>query len=302
MKSKKTVLLRCLIAAFAFVLILNTSCYKRGDDFVLAHTQKVNEYVDSLKRQSLAETFADLLNNQQYFYPGYHPEAEGAPREMEELLSSRGFLKVLQQFGELPKDQAVETIQVFREKAFKEFRDSLEQSISRAADPLLWESETVEPIPTPNIMGAKYMVCAVMLLSARIGEYKMLIDQIETMESLADSYVERVREYSPSEPGWDAISRSIASLENDCILSIIMYALKQKESDEEIDVPLDQKIIPLFRWDADVTHYDVLVQRGLKSIAPQDAVESFTVYAFRKNVEDQQWQQVIATLKEKLSM
>jgi hypothetical protein len=150
-------------------------------------------------------------------------------------------------------------------------------------------------------MGAKYMVCATMLLAARIGEYKMLTDQIEAMESLANSYIERVREYNPPDPDGDAISRSIASLEEDCILSILMYALKQKDIDLETDVPLDQRIIPLFRWDAELTYYDVLVQRGLKSVAPQDAVESFTVYAFSKNVDDQQKKHVIATLKERLS-
>jgi len=139
-----------------------------------------------------------------------------------------------------------------------------------------------------------------MLLAARIGENKMLIDQIETMKRLADSYVERVREYNPPEPDWDAISRSIASLEDDCILSVLMYALKQKETGLE-DVPLDQKIIPLFRWDAEITYYDVLWQRGLKNMDSQDAVESFIVYAFPKNIEDQQKKHVLATLKERLS-
>ena len=301
MKSKRTVLWCCLIVALAFVLILCSFLGKQGDDFARVHSQKVDEYVASLKGQSLEETFAGLLDNQQYFYPGYHPEDGGAPREMEELLSSRGFLKVFQQFGELPKEQAAEKIRLFRERAFRDFSNSLEQSVARAADPLLWESETVEPIPTPNVMGAKYMVCATMLLTARIGEYKMLIDQIDTMESLADSYVERVREYNPPESGGDAISRSIASLEDDCILSVLMYALKQKDIDLETDVPLDQKVIPLFRWDAELTYYDVLVQRGLKNIALQNAVESFIVHAFSKNVDDQQKKHVIATLKERLS-
>jgi len=301
MKGKRTVLWCCLITALAFVLILYTFWDKQEDDFVLVHTQKVSEYVASLRGQSLEETFFGLLDNQQYFYPGYHPEAEGAPREMEELLSSRGFLKVFQQFGELPKEQAAEKIHLFRDRAFKEFSDSLEQSVARAADPLLWDSETMEPVPTPNVMGAKYMVCATMLLVARIGEYKMLLDQIEAMETLANSYVERVRKYNPPEPGWDAISRSIASLEDDCILSVLIYALKQKGTDLETDVPLDQKIVPLFRWDAELTYYDVLAQRGFKNIAPQDAVESFTVYAFQKDVEDQQRRHIIATLKERLS-
>ena len=301
MKNKRIVLGGCLIATLAFILILYIFGGKKEDNFVVVHKQKISEHVASLKEQSLEETFAELLENQQYFYPGYHPEIEGAPREMEELLSSRGFLKVFQQFGELSQEQAAEKVHLFYERAFHELNDSLEKSVERAADPLLWESATVEPIPTPNIMGAKYMVCTTMLLAARIGEYKMLIDQIEAMQSLADSYVERVREYNPPEPDWDTISRSLASLEDECILSVLMCALKQKETDWEPDVLLDQKIIPLFRWDAELTYYDVLVQRGLRKIASQDAVELFTVYEFHKNVEDQKKKHVLAILKERLS-
>ena len=291
----------CPVVALAFVLVFCVSCRMEGNIFVAEQTKRVAEHVALLKGQSLAETFVALLDNEQYFYPGYHPEAEGAPREMEELLSSRGFLKVLQQFGELPKEQAAEKILVFRERSLSEFENALEKSAARAADPLMWNSETMEPIPTPNIMGAKYMAGATMLLAARIGEHEMLIDMIKTMQSLADSHIERVREFNASEPGWDSIYRAVVSLEDDFILSVLMYALWQKGAESGINIPLDQKTIPLFRWDAELTYYDVLAQRGLKRINTQDAIELFAVYAFPKNVGDQQKRQVISSLKERLS-
>jgi hypothetical protein len=222
-------------------------------------------------------------------------------------------LKVFQQFSELPREQALEKLHQFSERAIKEFEDSLERSIVRnvaqkenllKGNPLLSPSELFSLTGThgPSIMGAKYMACVTMLLAARTGEYKLLLTQIDTMQSLIDAYIK--------EGGY---SRPVASLEDDCIFTILMYALEQKEGKLDVDffpfaikqegdgIPnsftLTRETIPLFRWNAYVTHYDC----GMSN--PDDMIEQIAVYRSHVpiSVGDTQMQLIIDTLKERLS-
>jgi hypothetical protein len=71
----------------------------------------------------------------------------------------------------------------------------------------------------------------------------------------------------------------------------------------EIDIPdtVKQRVIPLYRWDADLTRSDFMVRHGGRSPSSDDLAEHFTVYVFRFRVDDQQKKAVIDTLKERLS-
>jgi len=263
------------------------------------HEQRIKDRIELLKKQSLDETFAELSESQQYHYPGYHPSSDVAPRDIEKILSTRSFLKVFQQFGALPKEQATEKLNVFCEEAIRKFNEALEISLWRNANPAL---EHPAPI---SIVAAKYMVCSSLLLAARAGEYQLLINQIDEMQPLIDSYVEKKKAYRPPEPSWEQVSRKIASLEDDAVLTVLMYALQRAGKDTNIPFEgnVKQKTIPLFRWDAALTHYDFEAIRQLKKLDPKDAVEHFVVYEFANydRFDNQKKKLIIDTLKERLS-
>ena len=272
----------------------------RAEQFIALHEERVNERIESLKKQSLDESFAGLLDDQQYSSPGYHPEIKGAPVDMETLLSSRVFLKVLQQFGELPRRQAIEKLHEFCKRAIKEFDDALIACILRYEDPPSAPPESV------SALGAKYMVCTTMLLAAQLGEHRVLVNQIDEMERLIDAYVDHVRKSEFFPPFVVQIAPSTGALETDCVLSVILYASKRAGIDLKAEIPLDAlvlKTIPLFRWDAEATYYDFLPLRGYQKLDTNDAVEQFDVYEFPQfgSFDDQNKKSLIDTLKERLS-
>lgn len=276
------------------------------EDILATHERRIKDRIEMLKKQSLDETFVYLLEDPQYFYPGYHPQAEG-PRDMERILSTRGFLKVFQQFDALPRKQAVKKLHEFCKRAIKEFEDSLDNALWQSANPSQAKLETM------NIMGAKYTVCVSMLLAARVGDHQLLLNQIEEMQPLVDSYVDKAK--VNCSPEFAAIMqknplfvdehlRSGTTLDGDCILTVLMYALIRAGIDASIPFEVNVKLrtIPLCRWDAPLTNYDFEVIRG-KELAPQDVVEQFDVYYFSGDaVIDPQRRKIITdTLKERLS-
>ena len=250
------------------------------EDYVERQDELINEEVEKLKKQSLDETFAYLLDDQQYYYPGYQSEVAFVPEDMERILSARGFLKVFQQFEKLPKEQATKKLYEFCERAIKEFEYSLENALWQGANP------TLEHHSPKTIRSAKYTVCVSMLLAARMGEHKLLLDQIGKMEPLSETYVNTAKINFPydnlSDTLIDKLLRGSTYLDDDCILTVLMYAIKRAGIKLESGVLPEifkQKSIPLCRWDAKLTYYDRLVQRQLATLDPKDVVEEFIVYA-----------------------
>jgi hypothetical protein len=225
---------------------------------------------------------------------------------MDRLLSSRGFLKAFQQFGELPQEQAKEKLHEFSEKAIEVFGKTLEIALWRNANPTLESPD--KPI---SLVAAKYMVCTTMLLAARAGDRELLLNQITGMQSLIDAYVESVKEYRPPDPAlpvlaWSDVMRRIPSLDDDAILTVLMYALKQAGIDLRANIPYGafaKKTIPLFRWDAEAIYHDFLPQIGLQEIDTQHAIEHYVVYEFPSNLlfDSQKRKQILNALKEHLS-
>ena len=216
------------------------------DPVVVVQHPEVQKRVDLLQEQTLDESFAELLESQQYYSPGYHPAARGVPRELETLLSARSFLKVFQQFLELPEKQAYEKLTQFSERAIAEYEAMLE--FMRLVNSGAYDQD-IFPDPAKRFYypgNAKEMLCATMLLAARIGESECLLHLMDRMETLVDSYAERDGiEHNlhlvPSVPG------SIL-LEDDCLFSVLIYALKQTGDNREADIPdtIIRKTIPLF--------------------------------------------------------
>jgi len=96
-------------------------------------------------------------------------------------------------------------------------------------------------------------------------------------------------------------------LEDDCVLTILMYALKRAGQDAGIpfEKTFEKKVIPLCRWDAALTYYDFEVWRGGVKLDPKDVIEQFDVYEFPMELffsdPDGQKKKIINALKERLT-
>ena len=249
----------------------------QADVLVDIHTERVQERIDLLKNQTLEESFDELLESQQYFYPGGKRSDRIDPQEMETLLSTRTFLKVFQQFGELPREQALEKLPWFCESVIETFGDALDEALPR--------SGIRPPLGTPmkSLREIKFKVCTSMLLAARLGENELLFNQIDMMQSLIDEYIARAMDCGTDISINVRVSAllNLLSLDDDCILTVLMYALKQKDALGEIEIPdtIKQYTYPLYRWDSEATFFDFLVDRGMQELDINDSVENFTVYA-----------------------
>ena len=250
----------------------------RMSEILPVHENRIKERIDLLRQQSLEESFVELLSGQQYFYPGYSDGTGswgGRGTNMETLLSTRTFLKVLQEFDALSPEQAIEKLYVFSERAMEEF-----ETHPRRAKPML---------------------CTAMLLAARMGEHKLLIDQIDEMQRIADINLDRMKKSGGNVAIFAMVAPHTMSLDDSCILTVLMHALNQadKNADNPFEEPFVQKVIPLYRWDAPLTHYDFTARR-VRPPDPQDLVEPLVVYYFPSGyISDSADTQNPATLKKK---
>ena len=155
------------------------------------------------------------------------------------------------------------------------------------------------------------MVYSTMLLVASLGEKTLLVNLIDEAQRVVDASLNRINENDNYPADFKAFLRFVVSLEDDCMLSILIYALERAGGDLEkeglFDTSiLDRKIIPLFRWDAEWTHYDHHVVSRQISLDPNDAVELLAVYEFPRlakadSPERQKRKIILDTLKEHLS-
>jgi hypothetical protein len=250
-----------------------------------------------------------LLDNDQYSYPGYHPAADGVPEDIEKLLSTRSSLKVLQQFDVLPREQAIKKLHEFSQKAIKDFRTSLEnvRIVTDKKEIERLEKAAREYPPTPETGRVKYPLCISLLLAARVGEYQLLVNLFDEMQQIVDAMIDCINNDDSFSPVAKVLFPQMMPLEDDCILTVLLYALKR--AGKNTDIPfvsgIKQKNIPLCRWDAALTHYDFAVWHGDKRLDPKDVVEQIVVYEFPSklffNDLDGQKRKVINTLRERLS-
>jgi len=309
----------------------------------------IQERVEFLQGLSLDEAFLELLDGRQYFM--YIPPTGNYRCDMRQILGSRTFLKVFQQFSELPREQALEKLHQFSERAIKEYENALELSFvliaaqkenpSWTLGEYLMHRENLTRLRGPvNLKGAKYMLCTTMLMAASMGEYELLLYQIDAMQSLLDAYLERIG------ADRDSIFHRAASLEGGTIFAVLMYALERKEGELDVDIfpffidplyPVDLRqvrrdhvlrqqaegvavtihpddfrlrlqTVSLYRWNAFVTYFELGIHN------PNDLVEKITIYTPRVTMHgsgnirgdiqvtiDQQMQLVLDSLKERFS-
>jgi len=185
------------------------------EEVLEVHDGRIKDRVDLLKKQTLDESFVELLGSQQYSYPGFHSPIRGESMQIESILSARTFLKVFQEFAALPREQAVTKLKKFSERAVKEYGT------------------------LPPTGAAHYMNCVSMLLAARMGEHKLILHLIDEMQRNYDADIEKKKVDFPGQNFWEMPERAFGPLEDDVYLTILMYALKQAK----MDIPIDESIL-----------------------------------------------------------
>ena len=267
------------------------------------HRAKVKERVEELKKESLEESFVRLQDDQSYIPEGLLSGTMNPKMDLQRMFSNRGFLKVFQEFKALPREEALDNLNEFWEKAIGEYEAGTERTLlfyDVAADPAMREQYEqlrleMRSSPLRSSFSVKSTFYTPMILAAHLGENTLLADMIDEAQYLTDTRIDRLSK-SNAIPLW--IKNTILPedpdqmhppiwLEENALLSILVYAAERTGVDlSETSIPFDdieQATIPLVQWDAEWTPYDYPVFRGGVQLDPNDADEQFTVYSFPRH-------------------
>jgi len=248
------------------------------------HRERVNERIEELSRESLAESFIRLQDNQTYVPESLLSGAIGKVTDLQVMFSNRGFLKVFQQFKDLPHEEALDKLNKFSRWAI----DSLEAKMRsmRYEEAVPFGNGLAVPSSCAEAqVFSSYLVYTSMILAAYLGENALIIHQLDEVQRIIDECIDRVHRSDTIPPDLkDSVSQAIGVLDENTLLSILIYAAERTGIDlSEADIPFDaltKEVIPLFPWDAEWTHFDFPVHRGGIWLDPNDADELFTVYRF----------------------
>jgi hypothetical protein len=260
------------------------------DQFVKIYKDKIHNLIKELEEESLEESFSNLINDQQYYYPGYHTPIKGTPVELETLFSSRRFLKVFQQFQFLPQNQANALLDKFCKQAIDEYKIAvLETRNPKTTTPTTSDSHPKTSKPH-NLKGAKNMIYTSMLLAAHNGNCLKVWEQFEKTNQIIQEEKKYIEEKNKNKEldKLDKLLISVMSFDRDCITNIFMYAFSQTKNNSDLVIKLksnlNQKEVPLVKWDAKVTYYDFLhcdifLRSGNFTIDNKTVIQNFTVYS-----------------------
>ncbi|GHT42959.1 hypothetical protein FACS189443_6470 [Planctomycetales bacterium] len=291
-------------------------------DFVEGHHRGVRELIATLKKENLQQSFSGLKEEGQYLNPGSHSEGIKAIN-IESVLSARRFLKVWQEFQALSKQKK----QQFLDSAKKECKELLSRQIStmQAYHERYFDTGNQDLLPKlVSLHGIRHTFITTMLMAVHLGDKETVFDLYDHWQHCRQNQ----KDYMDAHPNLyphpeifvnDADTGYLA-FEADGFLTILLHLTEKLQvRSEEVDkikqeceknkatsmVP-NAKEIPLVKWDALDSYYDLAVWSRGASIDPSTIVENFTVYSFPghlmlRPVEQQKRFQTIrqALMKEK---
>ena len=283
------------------------------------HRGRADKRIEELRKESLEESFVRLQDDQSYISESLLSGAMDPRMDLQRMFSNRGFLKVFQQFKTLPHEQAVSKLNEFGTWATEGFEDMMKATQYENAvllSPISEDFRATLLVPSSSVdaeAAAGYLVYTSLLLAAYLGENTLITNQLDEIQRIVDECFDRVNGSDTIPPDLKySVSRAIVVLEENALLSILIYAAERTGVDlSEADIPFDhltQEVIPLFPWDAEWTHYDYPVHRGGLRLDPNDADALFTVYSFPRFVrpgerffDEQERKAIIDAMKDVLS-
>jgi len=242
----------------------------------------------ALSTETLHESFLKLAtyDDDQYGSPGYTTNVYGEMTEIQELLSNRRVIKILQEFEKLPLDQA----KIKAKELHKIALDSLSQVIDEAL-------VAYTKFPTAESYGVirpneLFMAMTSVLLSASLGDIPFVLHRIEEWERMVAIAKNKILSNEKSYPLNFAEGYSqCVFLDPTSFVTMLMFATERKGSIPEI---VKNKVaeyetfdIPIVAWNAERTYYDDLKYHGGGStISLENMLMDFRVYNLRKGAEE----------------
>jgi len=264
----------------------------------------VAKRVLQLSSETLDESFRKLASydDGQYVHPGYTTNVQFKENHLQRLLSNRRFIKVLQEFENLPPEQAKTKAEEFHRIAMNHY--------STVTHALLDEYEK-NPYPeaNPDSYHLKFMILASLALTASLGDFPLVMQQIDEWGTGPADVRKRLLTMYPMELLETCTLENTFFFDTSSFVSILMFAAERsgtmpenvKTIINEADCEIDD--IPLVAWNADRTYYDDLRNFRNGSISGEDAQMVFRIYTFSRFNESQRQQnyEFFRTLQETIA-
>ena len=177
---------RSILAFASIALLLGTTLEPQAADGYSAllvnvnpvHRQRIDEFVSALRGENLGQSISNLVTtNWQYDYPGFHTGRAFAQVNLEEMLSNRRSVKVLQSIGALPQEQRESACQSLFSVAFQIHTNALRMICDQIENPSA-------PTNHQSLRVTQIAMGTAMLAAADNGLNAVLSAQFDQLDSL----------------------------------------------------------------------------------------------------------------------
>ena len=235
----------------------------------------------NIVKESLENVIQNLDNQEDYFVPGYRTERGGAQIDLQQILSSRRTHKLVAMLSELSREDARIKAKAICDLMYESHRSNVEQMVKHHENP-------DAPKSGKSLFGSKLGLGAAIFALAHFSEPSQIAAELRRMEDLAKPTVDRLKHLrSPLPDGFPVlIGKTLVILDLCCQVNLIVYSVDhavpmnldlKKNVDEALaDVPKRQ--LPLAKWDAPATGYDILRWEMGVPLDPRDVKERIDFY------------------------
>lgn len=230
----------------------------------------------TLKNESLDQSTKLLIEDrEQYFFPFVPKAIVGGQEELEQMLSTRRFVKVLHEMKELPKSEGDAKCEMLFSTAFQ-----LHTNICRAM--ISYVTDTDAPTNNRSVEGPKMGMAAAMFIAADTARLVVLEKQFVKLDQWRDEIKPLANLTNRIIPFLPALS--VVAIAPDFRLQVNVLRLAALRSGDarilrEVDeacaeIQMKTNTIPIVAWDAETTTFELLPD------SPLDTSKGVTVYTF----------------------
>jgi len=250
------------------------------------HRQRVDDFVAILGQETFQESVSNLLTDRdRYSYPGFVSQIKGDQGNLLEMLSNRRCLKVIEQLAALP---AIE-----REAQCSQIFDHfLDVHVSAIQVALIHAEDPTKPENKQSLWATQLSICAVMFASAKFGSTDELLREKRKLDdSQAAIQHQLLERRTPFSPSFVLAMQRYAVPDHRCLLNLL-YMQGQRQG-----APIPERIgvicrglvkghLPITKWDASVTYFDLAHRMGRVPIDTAAGGMDVEVYAWPEEIFD----------------
>lgn len=216
--------------------------------------------IASLRNKSFEELLADLVNTDGYNWPGYFGEYPHGDKDFETVLTNRLTWRLLELLSSLPRSEAVARTEALCKQMHEQCEAAKDAVIRHDEDPK-------SPGPPFNVDGTQYGLATAIFFRAHLVGPERIVREFERTRDFTDRIRQKVKRdpRSFSHPFWNSFER-VWNLDKSFQINVLAIAAEngsgsdptQRRRIKDLLSTLDKKTVPITRWDARVSHYDVL--------------------------------------------